>query len=553
MTEVPRGPLLEMKGLRLTTRSGPVVRDIDLTIRSGECVGIVGASGAGKTLTALSVVRLLPRGVGAQGRIMWKGSDLLNMPEERIRGIRGREIGMVFQDALGALHPALTVIEQVAEALTAHGCDRAEARDRATLLLESVGIDRDAATAPRYPHEWSGGMRQRALIAIAIANEPELLIADEPTTALDVTTQARVLDVLRNVHERSAASLIIITHDLGVIAEMADRVVVMHEGRVVEEGPTHGLFRSPRHPHTRELLERRPGLGPFRSARASMGALSAPVEGDSAPASRALAGGAVALRVEELTVTYARRGHPSVRALERVTFHVAEGETYGLVGESGSGKTTLARTLVGLVAPDAGRVQACGETLADLTPMALRRLRGRVQIVFQDPRASLNPRRAVGDIIAQPLYVHGRGAEAAERVPRLLTRVGLRPSDAGKKPNEFSGGQLQRVAIARALALGPEVLILDEPVSALDTVVQARIISLLDELRDALGLSMVLIAHDLALVAGLSHRIGVMRSGRIVEEGTARQICAAPAHPYTQDLLASQPRWEPSPPEERNA
>ncbi len=570
------GELLRVTDLcvELETREGWArpLRGVDLEIRAGETVGLIGESGSGKTLTALSILRLLPARHAIGGRIGWRGRDVLSLPERRVRGLRGREIGMIFQDPLSSLHPWYRVVDQVAEALRAHtDLSRREARRRSLGLLERVGISAAHAERHPFPHQWSGGMRQRAVVAMAIANGPRLLIADEPTTALDVTVQAQILELLREALRDTGAAALLISHDLAVVAQLAERVAVMDGGRVIEFRPIRELFANPEREKTRELLAAADLLGPSNgTARPKPGAeggsriTASPPSGPSAPAAlnpptgphRAPGTDGAAtepvLRVVDLIVEHRGDGprarSATVRAVDGVSFELRRGETMGLVGESGCGKSTLARALLALDRPVAGHVYLDGEDLLSADRRRLRRLRARIQMVFQDPLASLNPRRTVAETVAAPLRAHGRfraaGGEA--RVRRLLELVRLEPELAGRYPHQLSGGQRQRVGIARALALDPEVLVLDEPVTALDAAVRARVLGLLRDLQAELGISMLLIAHDLAVVRSVAHRVAVMYLGRLVEVGEAQRVFSHPAHPYTVALLSAIPSPHPA-------
>ncbi len=511
---------------------GAVVDAVSFEIGSGETLGLVGRSGAGKTTTALALLRLVPPpGRISRGRIEWRGRDLLALSDERLRALRGREIAAVFQDPGAALHPFHRVHSQIAHAIRAHDpVPLADALKRADALLERVGIPRHHAHRAPYPHQWSGGMRQRALLAMALAHRPALLIADEPTTALDVTTQAQILELLRETQRETGLSILFITHDLSLIAECADRVAVLDRGRIVESGSVNDVFDAPRHDVTRRML-------------AAHRAVAAP----GAPIAEATA----ALRADHVTVRYqtpdagAGKGIRTVAAVDDVSFAIGEGETLGLVGESGCGKSSLARALVRLEPLSAGRVLLNGLDLTSLRGDALRGARSAIQIVFQNPYASLNPRRTVGDSILEPLHIHGRITNGPGTIATMLELVGLPHAYGRRYPRELSGGERQRVAIARALALGPRVVILDEPVSSLDGPARAGIIDLLRRLQTELGHAYLFIAHDLDVVRSLAHRVAVMYLGRIIEIGGVDEILRNPCHPYTRALLAAEPARAP--------
>ncbi|MBW3640840.1 MAG: ABC transporter ATP-binding protein [Actinobacteria bacterium] len=532
-------PLLSVRGLVVEFRPrGGVVRavdGVDLEVATGETLGVVGESGSGKTVTMLATLGLLPPPpyCTVTGEVLLSGRNVLAMSRRELRDIRGREVGMVFQDPMTSLHPSLRVVDQVAEAILVHDrrLSRAQARTRALEQLERVGVAHPARRLRDYPHQWSGGMRQRAMLAMAISNAPALLVADEPTTALDVTIQAQILDVLRTARDELGASTVLITHDLGVVAELADRVSVMQAGRVVEAAGVRQLFAAPEHRHTVTLLTALPRLDRPVPAR--------PV----APLPRP-----EVLRTEDLVTHYPSPGRGVVHAVDGVSLTLAAGQTLGLVGESGCGKSTLARTVLRLVEPTSGRVLLRGEDLTAATGRRLRRLRRSLSMVFQDPYASLNPRMTIGEIVAQPLRIAGcyRSSGGQARVAELLDLVGLDPHTSGRLPAEFSGGQRQRIAIARALALNPGVLVLDEPVSSLDVSIQAQVMTLLDRLQRELGLAYLFIAHDLALVRQISDRVAVMYLGVIVETGTREQVYERPVHPYTQSLLSAVPAPDPA-------
>jgi len=505
------------------------VDGLSLAIEAGETLCIVGESGSGKSITAHAVMGLLPPGVRPTGgAIRLAGRDLLGLSADAMRAIRGREIGMIFQEPMTSLNPVMRVSDQIAETFEAHGAlTPAERRARVLALLDEVGLPDPPALASAYPHELSGGQRQRVMIAMALAMEPKLLIADEPTTALDVTTQAQILRLIDGLKKRRGAAVMFITHDFGVVADIADRIVVMQEGVAVEQGPRGAVLRTPRHAYTRALLAAVPSLTPAARAPA--------------------AAGDAALDVRGLSKTYRRRSGwfgaaREVRAAEDVSFAIRPGETLGLVGESGSGKSTVARLCLRLIEPDEGSIRIEGRSVSDLDAAAFRPLRRRIQMVFQDPFASLNPRHSVGRIIAQGPMAHGETKTSAlERARRLLDRVGLPPQAIDRFPHEFSGGQRQRIGIARALALEPKVLIADEPVSALDVSVQAQILDLIRDLQASLGLAILFVTHDLRVAAQLCHRVAVMRRGRIVELGETAALFAEPAHAYTRQLLAAAP------------
>jgi len=535
---VSSGPLLSVRDLVVDfhPRTGPVraVDGVDLDVHAGETLGVVGESGSGKTVTMLAALGLLPPApyCTVSGQVLLNGRDLLTLDRNELRAVRGRQIGMVFQDPMTSLHPSLRVVDQVAEALLVHNptLSGRQGRTHAVGLLEQVGVPHPERRLRDYPHQWSGGMRQRAMIAMAIANGPRLLVADEPTTALDVTIQAQILEVLRNARDDAGAAAVLITHDLGVVAELADRVTVMQSGRVVEHASVAALFATPRHPHTVTLLGSLPRLDRPLPHRPTLPP-----------------GGSPVLHVEDLVAHYGTPGRGVVRAVDGVTLSLAPGETLGLVGESGCGKSTLARTILRLLDPSAGRVLFRGRDITSLHGRRLRPVRRALSMVFQDPYASLNPRMTVGEIVAQPLRIAGcyRSAGGKQRVAELLDMVSLAPEFANRLPSEFSGGQRQRIGIARALALSPQVLVLDEPVSSLDVSIQAQVVRLLDRLQRELGLAYLFIAHDLALVRELSDRVAVMYLGKIVEVGTREQVYERPTHPYTQSLLSAVPVPDP--------
>ncbi|MFD1504327.1 ABC transporter ATP-binding protein [Georgenia yuyongxinii] len=541
-------PVLELRDLHVHLRASDgevhAVRGIDLAVREGEVLAVVGASGSGKSATAMAVMGLLPASARVSGSVRLDGAELLGRSDAELSRVRGARIGMVFQDA--ALTPVYPVGEQVAEALHAHRrLGRAAARARAVELLELVGIDRPAARAHAFPHELSGGMRQRVAIAIAIANDPDVLVADEPTSALDVTVQAQILDVLRTARDETGAALVLISHDLGVVAGLADRVAVLDAGQVVEVGDVETIFARPAAPLTRALLDA--VAWPRATAPASPMAAAPPAE-TAAPPDRA-----EVLRVTDLhrhfpltRGTLLRRRVGTVRAVDGVSLTVRAGEVLALVGESGSGKTTTVRSVLELTTPERGAVVVLGTDVAGLDRAGRRRLRRGVQVVLQDPDAALDPRLPVTDLVAEPLLADGRtGSAVSRRVAELLGLVGLDPALGDRFPRHLSGGQRQRVAIARALALEPRLMVLDEPVSALDAPVRAEILDLLGDLRDRLSLSYLLVSHDLAAVRRLADRVAVMHLGRVVESGDATQVFTRPAHPYTRVLLSAMPVADP--------
>ncbi|WP_369261937.1 dipeptide ABC transporter ATP-binding protein [Streptomyces sp. R35] len=532
-------PVLEVTGLDVDFDGRPAVRDVSLSLARGEVLGLVGESGSGKSATALAVLGLLPDNAAVRGSVRLDGQELIGVGERELTRIRGRRISMVFQDPLSAFTPVYRIGEQIAEAVRAHqDVSRERARERAGELLDLVGIP--ASRARAFPHEFSGGMRQRAMIAMAMANEPDVILADEPTTALDVTIQAQVLDVLRTAQRETGAALLLVSHDLGVIAGMADRVAVMYEGRVVEAGTAVDVFGRPQGPYTRKLLGAVPRLD------------------DARPRGEVPAGEPV-LKVRGLTKTFPllkggafKRRVGSVYAVDGVDLDIRRGETLALVGESGSGKSTTLFELLELAAPEGGSVELFGQRIGDLTKEEVKAVRRRVQIVFQDPMASLDPRMPVGDIIAEPLRTQGADrATVARRVPELLTQVGLEPGHAERFPHEFSGGQRQRVGIARALSVEPELLVLDEPVSALDVSVQAGVLELLDRLKAELGLAYLFVSHDLSVVRHIADRVSVVYLGRTVESGPVEEVFERPRHPYTQALLSAVPLPDPERERER--
>ncbi len=517
--------LLSISGLSVDVGGRPVLRGVDLEVGKGEIVGLVGESGAGKSMTAYATMGLLPPGARIEGRIEFDGHDLLAMDERAWCAFRGQAASIVFQEPMTALNPLMAIGDQIAEGIRAHGAGgRKQARVAAAELLERVGLDPQKVGPDRYPHELSGGQRQRAVIAMAMALRPRLLIADEPTTALDVTTQSRVLDLLRTLVEERETSLLLITHDLGVVAGMADRVAIMRDGEIVERGPCPGLFRALRHPYSSSLL------------KAASPAVRRPPETPAESSARPV------LACRSVVRAYRHRGGQTTRAVRGVSLEVKPGERVGLVGESGCGKSTLTRALLGLEPPDEGQVMVLGRDMfGDRRRSDLRRS---VQAVFQDPYGSLNPRHRVGRSIAEPLHLMRPRPDAARRrqmVAGVLEDVGLSADDASRYPHEFSGGQRQRIAIARALVLRPAMVVFDEPVSSLDVTVRAQILALLDGLNRKLGLAYLFISHDLTVVRSVADRVLVMREGEIVEEGATEQVLDYPQHPYTRELIEAAP------------
>ncbi|AWB21695.1 ABC transporter ATP-binding protein [Methylobacterium currus] len=504
------------------------VDGVSFDLVAGEILCLVGESGSGKSMCAHALMGLLPKAVRpVSGTIRLGETDLLAQDDAAWRDTRGRRIAMIFQEPMTALNPLMRIGDQMAEMFEAHGqLTRKERRARAVALAGEVGLPNPEQIVRSYPHQLSGGQRQRAMIAMALALEPAVLVADEPTTALDVTTQAQILKLIRDLQRRRTMAVLFITHDFGVVAEIADRVLVLRHGRVVEEGPAAAVLGRPQAPYTRTLLSAVPTMDP--------------------PARPPLSG-PKAVEVVGLQKTYVTGGglwlpRRRTAAARDVAFALHRGETLGLVGESGSGKSSVARLVMRLIEPDAGRVRLGDTDLTGLKGEALRQARSRIQMVFQDPFASLNPRRSVGRIIADGPVAHGVPlAEAMERARRLLGLVGLDEKAVERLPHEFSGGQRQRIGIARALALEPEVLVADEAVSALDVSVQAQVLALLEDLKTRLGLSMLFITHDLRVAAQICDRIAVMRQGEIVELKTASALFANPEHPYTRALLDAVP------------
>ncbi|MCB6179728.1 ABC transporter ATP-binding protein [Rhodobacter sp. Har01] len=514
--------LLEVRNLSVTfhTVRGPVhaVRNVSWHLDRGEVLAILGESGSGKSVSASAIMDLIdcPPGQITSGELLFEGRDLLKMGREERRDINGKRIAMIFQDPLSHLNPVYTVGWQIEETMVIHGTPRARARAETLALLAKVGIPNPGQSAHKYPHQFSGGQRQRLMIAMALALRPDILIADEPTTALDVTVQAQILDLLEKLQAETGMGLLLITHDLGVVAEVADRVVVMNGGEIVEQGSAAQVYANPQHPYTARLIAAAPGKGEMPP--------------DRAPAPPLLAVSGLCKRYGEFT------------ALEGADFALAEGETLAIVGESGSGKSTLAKCLLRLDEPTGGQALYKGADLFRLSPKDLFRMRRDIQMVFQDPTQSLNPRMSVYDLISEAWVIHPEILPRAQwkaRAAGLLAQVGLLPEHMHRYAHQFSGGQRQRIAIARALALEPRVIICDEAVSALDVSIQAQVIELLADLRRRFGLSYIFIAHDLPVVRDFADRVIVMQGGRIVEQGSVRQIFDAPRETYTKNLLAA--------------
>ena len=523
-------PLLTVRGLstRFMLPTGPVdaVKDASFEIRKGETLALVGESGSGKSVTALSILQLLPYPLAQHpaGSIRFKGREIMGATQEVLRDVRGDEISMIFQEPMTSLNPLHTVEKQINETLILHlGLSREAARERTLELLKMVGIPDAAKRLGAYPHELSGGQRQRVMIAMALANEPDLLIADEPTTALDVTIQAQILKLLKELQAEFGMALLLITHDLSIVRKMADTVCVMTEGEIVEREPTEDIFERPRHAYTRKLLAAQPKGDPVKAEP------DAPV---------IMAGANIKVHFP-IRKGLLKRTVDYVRAVDGISLEVREGHTLGVVGESGSGKTTLGLALLRLIS-SVGEIRFKGAVIQGLKARELRPLRREMQVVFQDPYGSLSPRMSVGQIVEEGLKVHDLGGTPAERealIVDALQEVGLDPESRHRYPHEFSGGQRQRVAIARAMVLKPRFLVLDEPTSALDMSVQAQIVDLLRELQDKNRLAYLFISHDLKVVRTLADEVLVMRDGRVVEHGPAEQIFEAPREAYTQALM----------------
>jgi len=544
------------------------VDNLDFDVRPGRTLAIVGESGSGKSVTSMAIMRLTDYSGGriSTGQILFRDGDdrevdLTQASDEQMRAIRGNDIAMIFQEPMTSLNPVFTIGDQIVEAIMLHQqLSRSAARQSARKLLEKVRLPDAEQLLDRYPHQLSGGMRQRVMIAMALSCQPRLLIADEPTTALDVTIQAQILNTIRELQRDLGTAVIFITHDMGVVAEMADDVVVMLRGKKVEQGTVEEIFNAPKHPYTRALLAAVPRLGsltgrdlPLRTPQTVLEGDTLREVGETREQDTATYDEAV-LRVDKLTTRFdvshnlfGRVTH-RVHAVEQVSFDVYPGETLALVGESGSGKSTIGKTLQQLVAPTSGAVRYNGQDIFSMDSAGRQRLRQEIQYIFQDPYASLDPRKTVAFSIAEPIRTHGllTGEDAiARRVGELLEQVGLKPEHATRYPHEFSGGQRQRVCIARALASNPKLIIADESVSALDVSIQAQILNLLMDLQKDRGLSYLFITHDMAVVEKVSHRVAVLYLGQIVELGTRRQIFESPQHAYTRKLLAAVPVAEP--------
>ncbi|MGL4243276.1 MAG: dipeptide ABC transporter ATP-binding protein [Beijerinckiaceae bacterium] len=558
-------PVISVRNLTTSFRTDgvwrPVVRDLSFDIAPRETVAVVGESGSGKSVTALSIMRLVPTVNGkVEGSVRLGDRELTTLSEAEMRKVRGNEISMIFQEPMTSLNPVLTIGFQIAETLRFHrGLDQTAAEAEALRILDTVRIPAAASRFHEYPHRFSGGMRQRVMIAMALACRPKLLIADEPTTALDVTIQAQILELIKELQEELGMAVMFITHDMGVVAEVADRMVVMLKGDAVEQGTAADVFAAPKHPYTRALLSAVPKLGSMADRARPMRFPTVDIrtgEADdpSETPDTVKAAERPLLEVANLVTRFDLRGGVlgrvtgRVHAVENVSFSLHAGETLALVGESGCGKSTTGRTILRLIEPTSGTVAFEGRDVASLPKQELRAMRRRMQMIFQDPFASLNPRKTVGAAIAEPIIVHGLAdkEEAGRRVAALLSRVGLAPDMADRLPHEFSGGQRQRLCIARALALAPRLIVADEAVSALDVSIKAQVVNLMLDLQAEMGLAYLFISHDMAVVERVSHRVAVMHLGEIVEIGPRAAIFGDPQHPYTKKLLSAVPVPDPA-------
>lgn len=559
--------LLSVKDLCVDfkTENGIVraVNNVSFDVPQGKTVGLVGESGSGKSVTSLAIMRLIPNppGIISNGQILFEGKDLVTLPESQMRGIRGNQISMIFQEPMTSLNPVFTVGNQIAETLRLHfKMSKKEAFDKTLDLLDQVGIPNPKQKIHAYPHEMSGGQKQRVMIAMAIACEPKLLICDEPTTALDVTIQKQVLDLMFSLQEKYKMGMLFITHDLGVIADIADDVVVMYRSNIVEKNVSKNIFMTPSHPYTKGLLNCRPKLGenPKRLLTVSdfMDEDGHEIKVDIKPSEKEIKkdGDKILLEVKDLHTHFPVKGGifgktiDYFKAVNGVSFKLEKGKTLGLVGESGCGKTTLGRTILRLIEPTSGTITYDGVNLTALSREDMRKMRSKIQIIFQDPYSSLNPRMTVQDILLEPMVLHGVGANKAERIERakwLMDKVGLKVNQLSRYPHEFSGGQRQRISIARALSLKPEFIICDESVSALDVSVQAQVLNLLLDLQDEMGLTYIFISHDLSVVNFISDDVAVMNKGKIVELGKAEKVYKNPQEDYTKALLSAIPKGIP--------
>ncbi|PZM66388.1 ABC transporter ATP-binding protein [Paenibacillus dendritiformis] len=536
--------ILQVNNLSVTflTRDKEIqaVRDVSFELKQGETLGIVGESGSGKSVTARSIMRLLPSSISymREGEVIFLGKNVENYTDKEMESIRGRDMGMIFQDPMTSLNPTMTIGRQIEEGLIKHQkLSAAGAKEKAIEMLKLVGIRNSERRYHQYPHEFSGGMRQRVMIAIALACRPALLIADEPTTALDVTIQAQILNVMKHMQQQLGTSIILITHDLGVVAGMCDRVVVMKDGAVVETGTTEEIFASPMHPYTKKLLGALPRLDEKKKPK-----LVPLVVKKDADDARPL------LEVRSLKQYFDLGKGNVIKAVNDISFHIREGETLGVVGESGCGKSTTGRSILRLHEPTGGDILYQGMAVNRMSAKEMKTMRRYMQMIFQDPYASLNPRFKILDIIGEALDVHrlaGSKQERKKRVEELLDMVGLDPAYAMRYPHEFSGGQRQRIGIARALAVEPKFIVCDEPLSALDVSIQAQIVKLMEELQQRLGLTYLFIAHDLSMVKHISDRVAVMYRGKIVELAESEELYANPQHAYTKSLLAAIPVPDP--------
>lgn len=564
-TEASRAPVLSVRGLTTSFRVGTewrsVVRNMDLDVAPGETVAIVGESGSGKSVTSLSIMRLLPELTSRiAGSVKLEGRELLTLDSEQMRQVRGNQISMIFQEPMTSLNPIFPIGKQIAEAITCHrDISNAEAKTEVLRLLDRVRIPNAKNRFDEYPHQFSGGMRQRVMIAMALASRPKLLIADEPTTALDVTIQGQILDLIKTLQDEEGMAVLFITHDMGVVAEVSDRTIVMFRGEAVETGTTDDIFNRGQHPYTRALLSAVPKLGSMGGRERPMrfpvidiktGATLVPEAEAGVPekASQPL------LEVKNLTTRFDIRsglfGRKSgaVHAVENVSFTLKPGETLSLVGESGCGKSTTGRSITRLVEPTSGQITVDGYNVGSLDEASLRRMRRSIQMVFQDPFASLDPRMSVGQAVMEPFVEHklGSKAQARDKAADLLERVGLSADMMPRYPHEFSGGQRQRIAIARSLMLDPKIIVADEAVSALDVSIKAQVCNLLLDLQQSFNLAYLFISHDMAVVERVSHRVAVMYLGEIVEIGPRQAVFDNPQHPYTKKLMAAVPVPDPA-------